>query len=62
MLKQYDEILTVKDVSEILLIGRNRVYELLETEQLKAFRIGKTWKIPKQSLEEYISTLGYSRK
>lgn len=46
--------MTVTDVAEVLYIGRNTVYELLNTGTLKGFRIGKTWRIPKISLEEYI--------
>ncbi len=56
MLNQYQDILTVSDVSDILYIGKNRVYELLSSGQLKAFRIGKVWKISKKSVEDYILT------
>lgn len=54
MFSEYDEIMTVTDVAEVLYIGRNTVYELLNTGTLKGFRIGKTWRIPKISPEEYI--------
>lgn len=54
MFSEYNEIMTVTDVAEVLYIGRNTVYELLNTGVLKGFRIGKTWRIPKISLEEYI--------
>lgn len=46
--------MTVLDVAESLFIGKNRVYELLEKGTLKGFRIGRVWKIPKKSVEEYI--------
>ena len=54
MFNQYQDILTVYDVAEALFIGKNRVYELLEEGQLKGFRIGTVWKIPKMALEEYV--------
>ena len=54
MFSNYDEVLTVSDVAEILYIGRNTVYELLNSGELKGFRIGKTWRIPKVNLEKYI--------
>ena len=54
MFTEYDEILTVTDVAEILYTGRNTIYELLASGDLKGFRIGKSWRIPKQNLEEYI--------
>ena len=54
MFNQYQDIMSVFDVAEALCIGKNRVYELLEQNQLKGFRIGRVWKIPRSCLEEYI--------
>lgn len=54
MFNQYQDIMSVYDVSEALYIGKNRVYELLGNGSLKGFRIGKIWKIPKKNLEEYV--------
>lgn len=54
MLNDYEDIMTVSDISKILYIGKNRVYELLETGKLKGFRIGRVWKIPKEALKDYI--------
>lgn len=52
-----NSILTILDVSEVaeyLGVGKNRVYELLNTEKLKGFRMGSTWKISRMALENYI--------
>ena len=54
MLQNYNDILCVGDVCEILYIGRTRTYELLNTGVLKGFRVGRTWRIPKKNLEAYI--------
>ena len=54
MLNDYEDILTVSDVAQILYIGKNRVYELLDSGDLKGFRIGRVWKIPKEAVQEYI--------
>lgn len=54
MFEQYNDIMTIADVTEALYIGKNRVYELLETGAIKGFRIGKIWKIPKAALQEYV--------
>lgn len=54
MLEQYEEVLDVEDICKIFRVGRNRVYELLQTGQLGGFRLGRTWKIPKISLEAYL--------
>jgi excisionase family DNA binding protein len=54
MLNQYSDVLSITDVCNILKIGRNRAYELLKTERLHGFQLGRVWKIPKVSLEEYL--------
>ncbi len=45
MLNQYQDILTAEDVSEILMIGMNRTYSLLNSGMIKGFRIRKKWRI-----------------
>ena len=54
MLEQYNDILTIDELCEILKIGRNRAYKLLETGEIKGFRLGRPWKISKLALQEYL--------
>ena len=54
MFDAYNDVLTVSEVMDLLYIGKNTVYRLLQEGDLKGFRIGKSWRIPKVSLEEYI--------
>ncbi len=54
MLNQYEDILTAEDVSEILMIGMNRTYSLLNSGMIKGLRIGKKWRIPRDAVREYI--------
>ena len=54
MLESYDDLLRVEEACEILHIGRNSLYELLRNGELKGFRQGRIWKVPKQSVELYI--------
>lgn len=54
MLNQYDDLLTTDEACEALKIGKNALYSLLRTGQLKAFRNGRVWRIPKGSLIEFI--------
>ncbi len=49
-----NEILTVNDVAEMLYIGKNTVYALLQSGDLKAFRIGKSWRVPRENLNQFI--------
>ncbi len=54
MFNQYEDIMSVSDVAEVLFIGRNRTYELLNKGLIKGFRIGRIWKIPKEAVQDYI--------
>lgn len=54
MLEAYDDILTVGDVSSILKIGMTQTYKILHSGNLKAYKEGKDWKIPKEALSLYI--------
>lgn len=54
MFKDYSDIITVDELCEILVIGKNKAYELLSSGSIKAFREGRHWKIPKEAVELYI--------
>lgn len=54
MLETYEDILTVDEACEALKIGYNTMYNLLNSGNLKAFRNGRTWRIPKQAVIEYV--------
>lgn len=54
MLEQYNEVLSIGELQEILKIGRNAAYELLNNGSVKAFKIGRNLKIPKESVIHYI--------
>ena len=44
------DILTVQEVMELLYIGKNTAYRLLNEGQINAFRIGSTRKIPRETI------------
>lgn len=48
------ELLTVAECAELLYTGKGTVYRLLRSGELKGFLLGKSWKIPQESLQEYI--------
>ena len=54
MFDQYPDILTVEEVCEALRMGYNAVYEILNNGKLKAFKNGRVWRIPRESLREFI--------
>lgn len=55
LLDEYGDVLTPKDVRDVLGIGLNKTYELLKGGDIKNFKIGRCRKIPKHCLEEYIN-------
>lgn len=55
MLNQYGDVLTIRELCQILMIGRNRAYELLQSGTVKGFRIGRIWKIPKTSVIAFLA-------
>lgn len=54
MFEEYSDILTVEEACEALRVGYNAMYELLNSGKLKGYRNGRTWRIPKIALNEYI--------
>ncbi|MEY8392915.1 helix-turn-helix domain-containing protein [Lachnospiraceae bacterium 45-W7] len=58
MLQEYPDILTAQEAMEILGIGKNLFYRLLNDRTIPAKRIGnKMWRIAKNDLIHYISTI-----
>lgn len=55
---EYPDVLTVKQAQEILGVGRVSVYDLIESGQIAAFRIGRIYKVPKQSLIQFLKKRG----
>ncbi len=49
-----NEIMKFEEVMEYLNIGKSTLYNLLRNGEIKSFKIGKVWKIPRSSIEEYI--------
>lgn len=56
MINIENELITVEELCSILSIGRNAAYTLLNENKIKAFRIGRIWKISRLAVEEFILT------
>lgn len=50
------DLITVEELCDILSIGRNAAYTLLKENKIKAFRIGRVWKISRMAVDEFIMT------
>lgn len=62
MFNEYEDIMTISDVMEALHIGKNRVYTLLASGELIGFKMGRPWKIPKESVIDYVRSQTMSKK
>ena len=49
------ELITFDELCETLMIGKNTAYKLLKSGKLKAFKIGRVWKIPQRAVSDYIN-------
>ena len=47
------EYLTPREVMDLLYIGKNTLYKLLNSGELKGFRIGKQWRVRREELAEF---------
>lgn len=50
----YPDVLKPEDVMAIFDIGKNTIYKMLRTGELKSIRIGKQYRIPKIYLLQYL--------
>jgi excisionase family DNA binding protein len=48
---------TVEEVAEMLHVGRDKVYLLLRTGQLRSIKIGKSRRITEEHLAKFIAAL-----
>ncbi len=48
-----NEYLTPKEVMNLLYIGRNTFYKLVNSGELPAFRIGKLWRVRREDLRNW---------
>lgn len=56
MFERFDDILTVEELAEALRLSTTYAYKLVRNQIITAFKEGKDWKIPKQSLIEYVAS------
>jgi excisionase family DNA binding protein len=49
------DLLTLKEVKDILKVGQNKVYEMAQTKQIPVVKIGnKGYRVPRHALEKWI--------
>ena len=54
MLNNTKDILTLKDLQELLHIGKNTALRLVQSGEIEVFRVGNQWRIPQECVMTYI--------
>lgn len=54
MLDNRPIVLSVDEACEVLRVGYNMMYHLLKTGKIKAVKCGRVWKIPRQSICDFL--------
>ena len=49
-------VLSVMDLAEVLQIGRNSAYQLVNSGRIRVIRVGKCIRIPQSALLEYLNS------
>ena len=54
MYNDIPSIITFNECKDILKVGKNTLLDLLHSNTIQGFKIGNRWKIPKESVVEFI--------
>lgn len=55
MLENYNDVLSIKDLYEILPLGKNKVYNLVNDGTIKSIRVGGRIIIPKANVINFLN-------
>jgi len=50
------EVYTLKEIEDLLQVTRRTLYNWIKDGKLKAFRVGRGWRVTKEALEEFTQT------
>ncbi|MBQ7562387.1 MAG: helix-turn-helix domain-containing protein [Lachnospiraceae bacterium] len=62
MLEGYNDVMTIEELAEALMIGRNYAYRLCRDGSISAFHIGTKWRIPKIAVQDFIYSKAQNKK
>lgn len=55
MFETYPEIISIKEVANMLHISTGKTYLLIRSKQIPAIKIGRDWKIAKTDIIKYLN-------
>lgn len=56
MFNDYPDVVTVKEMQEMLRIGRNTAYKLVNSGKIPSVQVGTSYLIAKKNIEKFLST------
>ena len=62
MLNKYPDVLTVEQLAEVLQIGKNSAYKLVNNRIIGHIKIGRKTLIPKSCVIDYLESARYNVK
>ena len=60
--QQYPDVLDVKQLSKILNISTKTAYKLLENKEIRGFKVGREYRIPKLFILQYLQMADVSEE
>jgi excisionase family DNA binding protein len=51
-----EKLLSIKEVSSYLGVTKITLYTWIKEDKLKAFKFGRSWRVSKQDLDDFINT------
>ena len=60
--KKYNDIVSIKDIQQMLGIGKNLAYRLVCEQEIESVKAGKKYIIAKDSVIEYLIRVNQSKK
>jgi len=54
--KNYKDVVTIRELQEMLGIGKNLAYKLISEKHINYIKIGSRFYIPKQSIIDFINS------
>lgn len=54
MFEEYGSVVTSEELGEMLRIGSNQVYKILNGGEIQAYKEGRVWRISKEAVIDYV--------
>lgn len=55
MFSNYPDVVSINELMQMLSIGKNTAYNLLQSGAVKSIKVGKQYRIPKRFIIEYLN-------